>query len=496
MGCAATCGIAKPTGKSEVSRTPVDFASPETLWALLAKGNVRLLRATWLLAQPEGFVLRRRQELPPEAFISRAELLAIYEASNAIPSTEADQPSRMPIISVSHFWRTKQHADPEGITINLVTNAIRQRWSNYARPKIPVDRECWYGPRVETYGFTDMGIFMDWGSLFQEPRDEGLGEVTAFKDSLKAVNVWYAHQLVTCYLITEMPTDGSILPYHERGWTSFEYQLSWMVKICERSNVWPQVVDLGGKFEVRDVNGYGNMQLVNTSASCRRPAPCTPDAFEEGGEHGRKHFTAGADRGVVAKRFRETVEDVFTSMELLSYGNLGWGDAEFLTLGRVFPLCHSLRTLHIGQNLMTCLPDSLGVLKHLEEFASSRCPNLEAIPKSFGQLSSLRRVYLWECSALQTLPETIGELGKLQVLQLSRCTSLTSLPNAIGKLASLIELGIDGCMSLGRVQCDADSVRCRAPDGEWGPPIPLSIVLSQEGTRTSYGSTFDESQSD
>merc|ERR1712113_570648 len=162
--------------------------------------------------------------------------------------------------------------------------------------------------------------------------------------------------------------------------------------------------------------------------------------------HGRRHFTAGADRSVVAKRFRETVEDVFTSVELLSYGNLLWGDIEFVTLGKVFPLCHSLRTLHIGQNLMTCLPDSLGVLKLLEEFASSRCPNLKAIPKRFGQLASLKRVYLWECSALEALPDTIGDLGKLQVLQLSSCTSLTSLPNAIGKLSSLIELGIDGCI--------------------------------------------------
>jgi len=213
---------------------------------------------------------------------------------------------------------------------------------------------------------------------------------------------------------------------------------------------------------------------------------CTPNAFEEGGEHGRKHFTAGSDRSVVAKRFRETVEDVFTSMEVLSYGGLGWGDMEFLTLAKVFPLCHSLKTLHIGENLMTCLPDSLGVLKLLEEFASSRCPDLISIPKSFGQLASLKRVYLWGCSALQALPETIGELGKLQVLQLSRCVSLTSLPNAIGKLASLIELGIDGCISLETDQ-EADSVRCRTPDGEWGPPIPFSILLSHEGTKTSYG---------
>jgi hypothetical protein len=491
MGCSAISGVANPTIDVRASRTRVDYANPETLWAALATGDVRLLRATWLLAQPEGFVLGRRQELPPEAFISPDELRAIYEASNAIPSTEANQPKRMPIISVSHFWRKKQHADPQGITINLVTNAMRQRWSKYTRPSIPAHQASWYGPRVQVQGFTDMGVFMDWGSLFQEPRDERLGQVTAFKNSLKSVNVWYTHQLVTCYLVTETPIDGSTLPYHERGWTSFEYQLAWMIKICDRSNVWPQVVDLGGEFEVKDVNGYGNMQVVNVSPSCRRPAPCTPNAFEEGGEHRNKHFTNGADRNIVSKKFRETVEDALASMEVLSYGNLRWADAEFFTLGKVFPLCHSLRTLHIGQNLMTCLPENLGVLKLLEEFASSRCPNLKTIPQSFGELGSLKRVYLWECKSLQTLPESVGQLGKLQVLQLSRCTSLTSLPKAIGQLTSLIELNIDGCTSLD-TDIGVNAVRCRAPEGEWGPPILLRTLKSQTGTKMSYGSTFTQ----
>ena len=70
------------------------YTEPESVWAALRAGYVRLLRASWLIALGKsGGVLARRQELPEEAFIGVDELLQIYAGP---PQSVAGTPATTP----------------------------------------------------------------------------------------------------------------------------------------------------------------------------------------------------------------------------------------------------------------------------------------------------------------------------------------------------------------------------------------------------------------
>ena len=56
------------------------MAVEKDLSGVLCNGTIRLLSIEWLLKQPDGFVLARRQDLPPEAFFPAAELRRLVEA--------------------------------------------------------------------------------------------------------------------------------------------------------------------------------------------------------------------------------------------------------------------------------------------------------------------------------------------------------------------------------------------------------------------------------
>ena len=107
----------------------VIFFEAEQMYSLMLEGHdgspapVRLLRLSWLLEQARGrAVLKRRQELPEEAFLSEAEVRALprghvgraCETCGCLMTDDlrADKPLR--IIAISYGWLTPEHPDPEG----------------------------------------------------------------------------------------------------------------------------------------------------------------------------------------------------------------------------------------------------------------------------------------------------------------------------------------------------------------------------------------------
>ena len=172
------------------------FTSPEAVFqALDALDGLAtvLLRASWLKQQKSGSLLPKRgDELPPEAVIKVSELRAIHASSTA--------QTALPIIAISHFWRTKvrtalllhllavtcpdcsstayrcsqEHPDPEGETLKVIVAALEIEWAQFAARKV-----------------FDLGVLIDWCSLYQEPRTEQQDLV--FSTSLKGINQWYAY---------------------------------------------------------------------------------------------------------------------------------------------------------------------------------------------------------------------------------------------------------------------------------------------------------------
>ena len=293
------------------------YTDPEELWRALEAGGgdaTTILRASWFKNQRGGRLPKRGEPLPPEATITVAELRAIAEASKC-------EYGALPVISLSHFWRTKEHPDPDGETMELVITALEQRWKDF-----------------EANNVTDLGIIIDWSALWQAPR-ETQAKIEAFKVGLKGINLWYAHQGTTVWFITAGADRVNGLTYWDKGWTSFEFALAMLIKPANSSSMkdWPQVVDLGKE---------GDAQT-----EFARPALSEPLAFFGGHAYGNKTYTNGADRdAIVAPKFQETMFQVMGGVKELNFGKLKWGDTEIKALAVVLPLCRQLTQLQVHIN--------------------------------------------------------------------------------------------------------------------------------------------------
>ena len=96
MGCSASKDF--PLLSSTLQR----YVEPESIWKALMAGHVRLVRMTWLIKQARlKRVLRRRQELPKEAFVSVEELKRMYGNGNV--------DKVLPIIAISFCWLRANH---------------------------------------------------------------------------------------------------------------------------------------------------------------------------------------------------------------------------------------------------------------------------------------------------------------------------------------------------------------------------------------------------
>ncbi|CAK0801256.1 unnamed protein product, partial [Prorocentrum cordatum] len=262
---------------------------------------VRLVRMTWLLQQ-RGTVLKRRQELPEEAFVSADELRAVWEAGG-----RGGKDQVAPIITISYCWDAREHPDPNGVQLSLVIDTLETERHKYSTAK------------GDFKGFSEMGIFWDWPSLLQgdpikaeeakaaalrqgktekdaqEAADKAKrtpAEKAAFKHGLEeTMDLWYAHQATTVLLLTQHPRErGSARKegYDQSGWTTYERCSTEQIKQVWRWEAeWAAVADLG--------------QGARAKAAGRR-WPVGPDEFDRLIED--MHFTNGADKKAVKALFR------------------------------------------------------------------------------------------------------------------------------------------------------------------------------------------------
>ena len=165
-----------------------------SIWAALEgdgdkvlPGDVRLISLKWLMALAEsGGVLPRRQDLPEEAFLSPAQLRRIEESARlgfdgvgffdavnrvlkepgvssfvsfvlSIFRRKRNPDALLPIISVSYCWLEAAHPDREGRQLQLLCRKLRSLYGGRGL----------HGACYE-YGFSDMGVFLDWCSGYQK----------------------------------------------------------------------------------------------------------------------------------------------------------------------------------------------------------------------------------------------------------------------------------------------------------------------------------------
>lgn len=129
---------------SERATLGSDFTEADAVWQALSENDGQatvLLRASWLRTRKGERLPKRGDPLPPNALIGVAELRCIYEAAHG---RVGKKHTALPLIVVSHFWRSKAHPDPDGCTLATLIATLDERWRDF-----------------EVCGVTDLGIFIE-----------------------------------------------------------------------------------------------------------------------------------------------------------------------------------------------------------------------------------------------------------------------------------------------------------------------------------------------
>ena len=150
-----TAQLGPPKAQFATILDPTRYTEPASIWAALETGHVRLLKMSWLIEHAaKGGTLSRRQELPPEAFISVQELKAQYANAGLNPY---NMDGVLPIIAISFCWDTAPHPDPSGQQLATVSATLKKEKEKYAKAN---------GKYFK--GFTEMGVF--WEYIHREAR--------------------------------------------------------------------------------------------------------------------------------------------------------------------------------------------------------------------------------------------------------------------------------------------------------------------------------------
>lgn len=291
---------------------PRKYHEMQSIVRQVEAGDTALLRGTWLLNQlaewncrpPRlGDCLRRRQELPEEAFWEPEEFKRCLD-KRAIQ-----------VVAVSYCWYSKQHPDPQGMQLQTLWRALELHAREYA--------------------VRELALFIDWCSLHQRPRIPV--EQLAFERALQNVGLWYAHRDTAVWLLTDVPPH--LLDYHARGWPTFERAVSDLAP-CGKV-----VLDLGRfqKFHV-----YGSFGEVEEACAAGRQPPLAPLDFSSKVQSCT--FTLGKDRAFVARKYGEIFEELLGMADSLSFANLGWAAREVVELAKPLPLLARLRRLDLEGN--------------------------------------------------------------------------------------------------------------------------------------------------
>lgn len=381
--------------------------------SLLRKGMVRILRAKWMLQQPEGYVLQRCQELPAEAFVPPATAAQLFKRDFGL-------------VVLSYPWLSEQHPDPTGFHFAFFRQYLAKHMGYFGGSDSAHD---------------DFGVFWDFAALPQhgqssrrtpEERDlhrRGLGVMHFFYGSTETLVV----QLKNLPESTGTGQDLNLRPYEERGWCMFEATVANILKSSFR------LLDLSSE-PVRESLAKEEVQWpeVQSAAAAERVPILDPDTMKA--ELEKTAFTNGKDDLLlVVDKYEEFFHLAAASTSHLRFSNWsmgkGWDDEAMARLSVALPAFVHAEDMYLGRHSFTdaglgALLDQLPKLKHLtllhavDAKISGSCFSVLA----GRQMPTMRRLQLSRsdiddpglCALAQQLPCFPG----LRTLQLSGCTRI------------------------------------------------------------------------
>ena len=114
--------------------------------AILRTGALSLLSSTWLLGQPEDYIVVRNQDLPADAFLDGSHAAQLLESTGGI------------VVS-SYGWLTKRHPDPLGWHLRTLRKYLKKHldW-DFSKNRVKVEQEK---------SLHDVGLFWDFTAFPQ-----------------------------------------------------------------------------------------------------------------------------------------------------------------------------------------------------------------------------------------------------------------------------------------------------------------------------------------
>jgi Ran GTPase-activating protein (RanGAP) involved in mRNA processing and transport len=160
---------------------------------------------------------------------------------------------------------------------------------------------------------------------------------------VQAFGLFYAHELVTVWMIPEKKDALSKQFDYTGGWAAAEHRLATLLKstsdLSGYSGPWPQLLDLS-----EDIDSEHNERI-------HRPSPSEPLAFRTRHEFGTAAYVEGEDeREVVTHMYRDALVEMFTCAQALTFNRLGWLDTDASRLALLLPLGSQVQELHLSFN--------------------------------------------------------------------------------------------------------------------------------------------------
>ena len=364
------------TSSSEVQLETGDsfakYDDYEELLRTVESGAVAPLKGSYVLELYEsGGRIKRRQEMPAEAFWTAAELRAIVEAARRHfgDDREAARAALGHLFNaLSYRWLAKGQPDPDGFHLERVANFLYS-YLGRGNPKYlthdgrgiedeEIESEyleltplnaCLFEPLG--LSSPDCAIFWDFAVLWQkalpdekgEQEDDRTDEQRAqFGEGLGASNVWYGHAHALTWVQPDLP-DGFVgTKYDESGWCFVEASLSAALKRG------PRRVDIG-KFTKERHFSYDVPYAIQSCAKGTRPPPRHPSAVAKMLES-KSFFAKSIDLPKVAALYRDFFETVAPRQRELHLSSLEWGDAEVIELAGALPSFVALESLDLSYN--------------------------------------------------------------------------------------------------------------------------------------------------
>jgi len=317
-----------------------------TTWSTLKAANegnaVALVKADWLMKYGVAAESRlpKRQVAPANALWNK------FDFNQRLGNTDKKP---VAIVSISYCWRSPEHPDPDGEQLHLLAALVREFAGPYGGP-------TWHGEigkRTQqefcdlwqpVNGPEDVAIFLDWCSLYQQPRSKE--EEDDYAKALADIEIWYTHRGTHVWMLTAVPegvfTAGDkVTPdstYQTRGWPTFEHCVSTLIKDREMVFDMGKLPPLWRRW----------LDVVNSCKAPRHP-PKSPNHFET--DMRMKRFTFKGDCRLLIEKYEKTYNRAICKAQELVFSGVSWHPIQIIEVGAILPQCFQLQEL----SLFSCI---------------------------------------------------------------------------------------------------------------------------------------------